>query len=348
MKPRIHVMHEFATDGMPLSCSYIRLLQPLQHPSIAAEFDISSGLMLTEEAVDAVIVERLWHPHRMTIAMAEDLIATIRAKGAKLIYTLDDNLLDLHRDELHSGFPSEVDRLVVRLLLQAADAVIVSTEPLQQRCLQFNRRVFVVRNQLDERLFPVLPKPRDYDDIVIGYMGTFSHFDDLLSILGPLRSAMRRHQGKVRFEMVGITTNRAVLSLFEGYPYRIVHTGNDYHYPNFIPWARRELCWDIALAPLSDRPFNQYKSEIKYLDYGLLGFAGIYSDNNVYRNAVRHGENGLLAKDDAGWTEALDMLITDRNYRHQLVHNAFADVSQHRTWATQNVHWRDVLHQILD
>lgn len=346
---RIHVIHEYAVDNQPHSCSYIRLIQPLSHPAVAAGYDVSFGLTMTERPVDAVILERVWMPTGINWQQAEELVWQIRAAGARLIYTLDDNLVDLGIDSPHHGFPSDLDRNVVRWLIREADGVIVSTQALAERFAALNPAIAVVPNQLDERLFPAtLPARPERDKLVIGYMGTFSHQADFAMVLEALRAVLHDYPGRARFEFIGVTTNPVIFELLRGYDFDALNCGEAFHYPDFIGWAGKRLDWDIGIAPLRDDRFNRYKSEIKYLDYGLLGIPGVYSDMPIYREHVRDGETGLLVKPDAGdWYEALKRLIEDRELRGRIRRDAFEEVRTKRTWQYRAADWQTALARFL-
>jgi len=62
MKPRIHVLFEHGADSQPYGSAQIRLLRPLTHPALCDEFDVTSGLEYAGQAVEAVILDRLWRP----------------------------------------------------------------------------------------------------------------------------------------------------------------------------------------------------------------------------------------------------------------------------------------------
>jgi len=63
--------------------------------------------------------------------------------------------------------------------------------------------------------------------------------------------------------------------------------------------------------PLVDHPFNtQGKSDLKFLDYSMMGIATIASDRHPYNLTIKHGKNGLLVGDDPQeWLDAIYLLI---------------------------------------
>lgn len=85
------------------------------------------------------------------------------------------------------------------------------------------------------------------------------------------------------------------------------------------------LDWDIGLAPLAPRPFNDSKSNIKVLEYAARGIPSIASDHHVYRSFIRHGENGFLVKFDHEWLKYMSILAEDDGLRAKMGEQARRD-----------------------
>ena len=135
--------------------------------------------------------------------------------------------------------------------------------------------------------------------MTIGYMGTLTHEADLRMVLAPLRALLRRHAGRVRLELVGGGARQTVRRRSSrACRSATLHPRHEDAYPKFVPWMRRHLRWDVAIAPLEDDAFTRCKSDLKYLDYAALGIPGVFSDVRPYRDTVRHRETGLLAAND--------------------------------------------------
>ncbi len=345
MSMRVHVLYETDRLGQPHGCSHIRLLRPLQHPSLADQLKVSHGTYLPDGVLDAVIVERYWRPDT-TLEAIDELVAALRQRGIRLIYTLDDNLLDVERHQAWYATADSVQCHKVARFLRLADGVIVSTEALKQRCKKLNPRIAVVENALDEQLFLPAdshepPQPwRNNERLTIGYMGTFSHLQDLMMVLEPLRTVLREAAGLVEFQIVGIAQEESLAACFDGLPFRVLDTGGKHFYPDFVAWARQNLCWDLAIAPLVDNAFTRCKSDIKFLDYSLLGIPGIYSQVEAYRQSVHHGETGWLCPNDpAAWIESLLHAIGHREQRGSISASAFKQVEESRMLRTCAGRW---------
>jgi len=273
---KIHILFEHGNDLIPHGCSYIRLLLPFGHPEIKNYFSISSGTELGGSDFDIVIVERLWRDD-LTLHMAEELVNKIRKNKNKLIYAIDDNLLDLQIIRKNGRWPSLEQKNIIRYFAREADGIIVSTNKLKDRFSHLNRNIIVVENALDERLFG----PREVNQkqkqnrIVIGYMGTHSHDSDLMMVILALRQILNKYKQQVKLELIGILSDNSVLQLFDGLPAKVLDTKGNHEYPKFIKWMRANAVWDLAIAPLEDTPFTCCKSDLKFLDYSALGIPGI-------------------------------------------------------------------------
>jgi glycosyltransferase involved in cell wall biosynthesis len=343
---RIHIIFEHGIDLKPFGVAYIRDILPLTHPANAEAFQVTHGTGYSSSA-DVFIIERTWKPN-ITLPEAEKLVHQIRKDGARLVYSIDDNLLDLETVPLPA-------RSVVRYFCHAADGILVSTESLKDRLHQFNSHIYVLPNTLDERLFTEngkqLPAGRKTGARkTIGFMGTFTHDADLMMVLQALRKILRRHIDSVLFQLVGGFSSQTVVRSFQGLPLRVIEPNPlDMAYPNFIPWMMKNLSWDVGIAPLENTIFNRCKSDIKFLDYSALGISGIYSRVPTYEGTVRHLETGYLVENTASaWTEALDELLSNNDLRTQLALNAQEYVFSKRTLLHGAIHWREAIFSIID
>jgi glycosyltransferase involved in cell wall biosynthesis len=342
-KLSVHVIVEHGADMMPYGVAYIRDILPLMHPLNSPAFRVTHSTGYARANI--VIVERTWRPN-VTLRMAQELVARIRQDGACFVYSIDDNLLDLE------AFPIET-RMVMRYFCREADGICVSTEFLKQRLAHINDSIDILPNALDEQLFTrdseiQFPADSNSRKIIIGYMGTFTHDSDLMMILQSLRSILRKYQEKVELQMVGGITGQTFIQSLQGLPVRVLHVPtNDVAYPNFVMWMKKNLNWDLAIAPLENNYFNRSKSDIKFLDYSALGIPGIYSRVPAYLNTIRHMDTGLLVHNSPeAWVEALDLLLADEPLRRHLAQNAQEYVFSKRMLQDCAINWQDTIQTI--
>lgn len=347
---RVHVVYEYGSDSRPHGCAYIRLMLPLKHPSNEGAMTVTSGE--NYERADVVMVDRMWRP-RITPAAAEALVGRARRDGACVVYSIDDNLLDLHLEGFNQRPLTSEELMVVRYFAREADGIIVTTELLKERLSRLNPNIFVVPNALDENLWGGDPaaggEPPPNGRKVIGYMGTYTHDADLMMILQPLRAALRAHAGRVELQLIGAVADRAVLEAFDGLPVSLLSVGENGEYPAFARWMVRNVRWDLAIAPLEENAFTRCKSDIKFLDYGAVGVPGIFSRGPVYGGTVRHLETGYLADNNTqSWGEALERMLTDDPLRLKMGTAAREYTFSTRTLRQRASEWREAIFSIVE
>lgn len=341
MMKHLHILFEHSGDQLPHGCSMVRLLRPLTYPGLSTPWRVTQGTALPEDATpDIVVVERLWKPET-DVQNALDLIRTLRRAGSRIIYTLDDDLLGLNLPPARAN--------AVRMFARFADGVIVSTEPLAGRMRSLNSNVLVVPNQIDDTLFGPPREPRDAGEVVtMGYMGTLTHLNDLLSILEPLRRALHEQKGKLRLELVGVSENPHVLELFNGLPVELKKADGHVAYDRFVPWVKQNLQWDFALAPLAPSAVNECKSDLKFLDYGALSIPGVFSASTTYSDTVRHNENGLLAANADEWCSNIKLMAQDADMRRRLALAARDEVYSQRCLKHRAQDWVAAIERCIE
>ena len=343
----IVALYEYATNGRPHGSSYIRTMLPLDHPSVKGELQTDFS---TEFRVgDVLLIDRTWTPY-IAPELAEQVVRQARRSGMKLVYSLDDNLMDVNDYFPFRRIFSDGQVASVRYFASHADHVIVSTEPLRKRLQSLNSNISVIPNYLDERLFAKkIPEKKSHDKVVLGYMGTASHEADLLSILEPLRSLLHRYRDSLSLELVGVIDPFRKKAMFGDLPVSVKTVPIEcVEYPDFVQWMRDSLQWDIGLAPLENSPFTACKSDIKWLDYSMLGIPAVFSSSEAYSNSVTNNETGLIADSIDEWYHALKKMIDDTVLRNQIRECTFKTVKRTRTLEHNANQWLNILKEIND
>jgi glycosyltransferase involved in cell wall biosynthesis len=346
-RPRLLVLYEYGADFRPYGSSFLRLIRPLTHPEVQAHLDTRFGRNFDNQPADLVIIDRLWRSD-VSLPLIQELVNKIRLKGSGVIYNLDDNYFDLPfiKDKQPVG---EIPA-IVSFLLRQADAVLVTTPALRKRLLEYNPNIHVLPNQLDERLLVTrypgnVDLRQDQKRITVGYMGTFTHDEDLRMILPALKSIQLHYPGRIEFQVVGVVNKEQTKQELQELPIRYVYPRPEEHeYPLFMLWFTGSIHWDIAISPLANTPFNSCKSDIKFLDYASIGAAGIFSQSPAYLDTVHHRQNGWLAENSPeAWEKALEALINDPTLRLNIARDASRYLYTQRTLAQRGSDWVDLL-----
>ncbi len=345
---RVLCLPEHNAALRPHATAHIRLLRPLNHKTLAGRVETVSTTTNDLTECDAALLERFWHPG-ITVEEAGQLVDGIRKRCRHFVYTLDDNLLDLGLDAPWRSPIGDEQRAAVRLFAREADGVIVSTRLLADRFSRLARRIEIVENALDESLFRAGESAAEASrtDVRAVYMGTGTHQGDLLLVVEVLRRVLRRHKGNFQLELVGVVADDAVLSLFRDLPVRTIPGFGGLEYPQFAAWWAANAEWDFGIGPLCPTRFNNYKSDIKFLDYGFVGIPGIFSDLPPYSGTIVTGETGLLCgctPDE--WEESLELMIGNPDLRRHLAQNARLLVERNRILNLRASDWLDAIERI--
>jgi hypothetical protein len=303
-------------------CASIRL-QPFCH-AMARDGDINVRYVLPGEldrfAPDVVV----WHRVSIADAGQRDLLSRLRdARGTRLIFDLDDNLLDLEGHGQRALYDAMREDVAASLAL--ADEVWTSTARLAARVARETAAVVtVLPNALEPELWgldfaePTLPATsRRQAPLQLLYMGTRTHDADFKVLERALDALHAKRPGCFRLSMVGVRAepgrSPSWLRTLEVPPY----VGASY--PAFVAWFRRLAGFDLGIAPLLSSPFNDCKSPIKILDYTAIGLPTLASAVPAYMDSLQGGRDCLHARNEPGaWIEAIEHVLADRGMLAQV------------------------------
>ena len=233
-----------------------------------------------------------------------------RRAGKYGVYVLDDDLLHVPAglaSSLYYALPETRER--IRAVMERCQCLLSPSPVL----LEKYGGGFARAERIEEPALwalPALPAPEG--PVRIGFAGSADRTGDIDAILlGALRRVRARYGDKVRLEFFGACPSAAKALGARCVPYKSSYA--DYRR------TMGTLGWEIGLAPLPDTPFHRCKHYNKYVEYAAFGIAGVYSDGEVYRRAVRDGENGLLAANtEEAWFSSLCRLIEDKQLRRRI------------------------------
>jgi glycosyltransferase involved in cell wall biosynthesis len=323
-RPRILVIPEMYY-GSPAPCSYIRILTPLMSHTFIANLEVRVVTLQSALSIsaDAVIINRVPCEH---VSELNGILAYVHQTGAKLIYDIDDQLLDLA--DSHPEATVYTDRqAVVQKLLMAADLVWVSTEPLAEAFSPLCKKITVFENYLELNLWEKKDVPSSQlnkrsKTFNILYMGTATHAADLNLVLDALHKLHSEGEEIVLY-LIGICTNAPQYSWIN--VIQPPALANNNNYPEFMRWLRSLNMFDLGISPLEENHFNRCKSAIKYWDYTSLGIPTLASDVDAYKGIIVDGDTGFLAKNNTEeWYRKLRNAMNNRAQLANLVINAKA------------------------
>ena len=262
------------------------------------------------------------------------LVRYARQKGIKVIYEIDDGLLNPPLNEdwgqhyIHCGIPQ-----IIRMFLEAADLVKAGSRILAERMrVEGFASIYQPYAVLPRTIKEILKGP----PYRIGYFGSFHHQKDINLIFPALLTINEALGEQVEFEFVGCAP--------EGWR-RLskVGFGNfEFNYELFLDdLAARQ--WTIGLAPLRPTHFNEAKSNSKFREYAAVGVIGIYADLAPYHDCVIHGKNGwICGSEPEDWVEVVKKIINDR-FRLRMIQEARNYIGVNHNPETVAGNWMDLL-----
>jgi len=332
----IHAIGETGNEEQFHDVAYIRLFLPLKYLCEKEKFKLTTGKTFAGfENKDIYFIQRSWSKNINTNSV-KAFLKIIRSGKKKLIYEIDDNLLD------NPDISSE-KKMVIRCLAGNADVVIVSTLALKKRLEFLNKNITVIPNFMDLNVINMKrDKQNKNNKIIIGYMGTSTHQKDFKMIKLPLMKIINKYKSKISFELIGAIENESEIRSLANTKIHNRGAINDYF--SFWRWMNDNCFWDIGIAPLKNDEFTKCKSDIKYLDYSALGMAGVYSKHPSYEYNIKHKETGLLADNTCeAWQSALEELICNENLRNSIKLKARNDLMQNRILQNNTDLWLKVI-----
>lgn len=274
-------------------------------------------------AADVIVAQMKLGPE------VEQVQQLARSTGKTYVFELDDDLWNLHpANPAYHHWKQPHIQAGLDQAVMSADIVTTTTEVLAQRIRKMRDRVVVLPNMLPAEHWPA-ELERDYSPevVAIGWAGGASHWADLRLLDGVLHTILDQYPDNSVFLAAGGP---------EETPFKRHQNMQAIQPVNIERLASLISTFDIGLAPLVDDRFNACKSDLKYLEYAMVGLPVIASNVETYSETIVHGETGFLAKTPKDWIKYLRMLVEDAELRERIGRAARA-YAETRT-SDRNVH----------
>ncbi len=322
------------------STFFIRFHSPFRH--FPAEFEfiyVPSFRAVAECSVipDVVIFHRILYPFEEVYKILDFCRAHTVLTGMEI----DDLIIDVppkHPSHFwHVPIKGQIEEL-----MRKVDFITTSTERLKQFLLPYNKKIYVLPNLIDLKIWGQAQREKKQaDTLVIGYAGSLPHVCDFDFVIPAIKHIQEKYKQTVRFKFFGCIPDE----LKEGFG--IVHTGIKDSYPEYARFLKASN-FDFALAPLADNTFSQSKSNMKFLEYSICGYAGIYSRVGPYIDSVVHNETGIIVGNSVKeWVVAMERLMQDVELRKRLAVNAHSWVTARYSLLERFGEWVDTYRSIV-
>jgi len=230
---------------------------------------------------------------RYTQPEAVQLARRLTDAGMGVVWEYDDAIV---RPEVRAGFDG---------MAEVADVITTTNELIAGVYRDLGARTVIAIPNFLTRPSLMAPRRR-HDGIVVGYIGWVDHQDDWdqLGLQEIVVDLLDIHPD-LRFESVGPIDLRLPAERYHSYGVL-----------GFDQLPQAIAGFDLAIAPLIDKPGNSTRSDIKLKEYAIAGVPWLASDYGPY---VAFGEDqgGRLVQDD-GWFDALHGLLCDGKAQRKL------------------------------
>lgn len=275
--------------------------------------------------------------------------------GKRVLYDMDDDFWNVSKDN-PSANVSNAMKDQYEGMIREADAVITPSHHLAKKFKKhFKKEIFICPNGIDYSIYQ--ERPKNKEDLVIGYMGAASHWKDL-QLIGEVVNELSKKYDFV-FTIYGLTGEPLEAAM---YTYQRLLHGNhrpeqnayfrsalDFHVqlknmrlwhipfmpPEIHPSVLSRADFDIGLAPLEDTEFNKGKSNIKFYEYASVGTVTVSSDVLPYSSEVNYRAKNTF-KD---WYNKIEKLIVDKPFREKILKEQQEWVKKNRSVEAIGLDW---------
>ncbi|MBE0686785.1 MAG: glycosyltransferase, partial [Anaerolineaceae bacterium] len=335
----------FTNSGFD-ACAYLRVRGPMHHLGISVIEGKENGEVFPDRVSqgDLVVIQR---DFARDFRNYEKIVQQARLLNKPIIYDLDDLLFQLpdnHPDKQSQYYTESL--LPIMQSLTDADCVTVTTPNLKEQIQPFNNKVVILPNYFDDSLWklkPPLLEPKLNKPIIIGYMGTESHEEDIVLISPVLVELLNKYTNEIEIHFWGAKPPNQLLEFVsvKWYP------SLTYNYMDFSNFFQKQKA-DIFVAPLIDNQFNRAKSPLKFFEYAALGAPTVFSHIDPFVNVITNKHNGLLAMNQDEWYDHLVQLIENNEIREKIALNSQESIVENWLLSKNANQWRLIYENILN
>lgn len=287
----------------PSSSAFIRLISPLtinEGYYYQITFFEPSNITL-DSTFDVCIVQRAAFK---TNGEVESFINQLDKYNVKLILDSDDSFHELDKDHPEHHIHSlRLDAF--NTILARADEIWLSTSKLAQSYKDYSKKIHIIPNTLDPRLWESNKAITNTDTKVrYLYMGTATHDEDFKLVLPAFKALAKKHPKSFTLDVIGVSDSVKETSWL-----RILPQVRGSMYPDFVTWYLEQGPFDYGLSPLVDSAFNRSKSDIKCLDYLAAGIVPVVSDIEPYQDQELREFIIKVPDNSDSWFKTLESLV---------------------------------------
>lgn len=276
---------------------HYRVIQPVQHATeqglIRGRYGLGYPVPVMMEKLDIDVV---FSQRQLEDRQLDNLTRFKKLLRCKIVMDFDDLLTNVPDKNVHKRTLLKDMKGRLRRVGELADRFTVSTEPLAREFKQFHDDIRVVPNALLRSQWAHLTSQRGTSrKLRVGWAGGVSHQGDLEVI----RDVVRDLADEVDWVFMGMCLKELNPHIKE------FHAGAQF---NAYPAELAKLNLDLAIAPLELNAFNECKSHLRVLEYGVLGIPVIATNITPYQGGF---PITLVKNKHQDWMKAIREHIND-------------------------------------
>ena len=306
--------------------------RPISHVSISS----LPQIVLKDGLYDAIVLNRDASPLGLMCYSLSQYYSI------PFIFDIDDAL---YKQKTISGtdIPNPT-RIFLNRIISRADHVTTGSGNIHDYIETYNKNSTILPTPVNMNVFnPHVQPPREYDNIVIGWMGNGPvHEENLELLVKPLIRLGKEYD--VIFRIISALDSDRIKSSF-----RSVEEYIDIDY-GFNKWvslkriAAEVQTFDIAALPLNSKvEFMSGKNSTKIIEHLATKTPVVTTNFAAYGSILTHNETGLLTNSEEDWYNNLKYLIDNPEERERLAMNGYNTVKEQYT----SKHYADELENIL-
>ena len=261
-----------------------------------------------------------------------ELLVSLREKyKVPILIDYDDDVMNVDRYNLsykvyHEG---AINRRIARMGMRVADAVSVSTDPLNSSIGRECRHTYTLPNYTNPKdwlAYPTDPCRKDDNSVRIAFAGGPSHLGDVHLVREAVEWAIDYYNGQDGKPHVKVIFFTCMPDWAEKYISNKSDPTKNRVF--FVQGAETTEVWhkvikwvspDILIAPLQHNKFNESKSLIKCYDAAMVeGCAFACEDWPAYQEVPAKACFKVDSTVEGDWKDALQGLIENPGIRHNM------------------------------
>ena len=320
------------TDGVYIwRVNFLKEFFEKNHYSVATE-------ALPEPSAD--LLNKLYHakliifnrPHRTGISAK--ILKELTKRKKKFIVDVDDLLLTdyaAYSGRYKSGkisYENTVNNMLIQSLCYLYSPKMTVSTPLiaKKMAHKFEVAAAIIPNQIATECLKQKEKDSTEGFKLLYASGSETHGYDASTVYLDLFNFMLKHKD-VTLSFLGASSFQNGFALFKDRICTIKYGG-------FKHMLEVYAKHDLLLVPLDKNPFNNAKSNIKYIEAGSVGTPVLAKDCDEFRSVIHDGVNGFLY--DNNFYEKLEQIYNNRKKLYNVGINAYKDVVKNHS-TDQNI-----------